>query len=178
MSVKPRSGTSTLSYDSSTGYLGYEVKSGKPLFSVSSYDRILVIRASGVYSVIDVPDKLFIDKGMLYCAIADKDEMAERIFSVLYKTEDTGYAYLKRCKIEKFILDKSYELIPDGCRIMKLTDAEDVSVDLTYKPKPRLKVLEESFNVGDYLVKGVKASGVRLSSREVKSGKFVKNKKK
>jgi topoisomerase-4 subunit A len=127
---------------------------------------------------VDVPDKLFVDKGMLFCGLADKEEMAERVFSILYKENKTGYAYLKRCKVEKFILEKSYELIPEGCRILKLTEKEKVSVELTYKPKPRLKVLEESFKVKDYLVKGVKASGVRLSTKEIKSGKFVKNRKK
>ena len=168
----------SLCYDSETGYLGTEVRSGKVQFNVSSYDRILIIRKSGVYSIVNAPDKLFVDKGMLFCGLADKDEMAERVFSVLYKNDKTGFAHLKRCKIEKFILDKSYELIPGGCRIMKLTIKQDVEAELSYKPKPRLKVLSESFPVGDYLVKGVKAAGVRLSAKEIKSGKFVKIKKK
>ncbi|MBI9109254.1 MAG: DNA topoisomerase IV subunit A [Spirochaetales bacterium] len=168
----------SLSYDEETGYLGYEVKSGKVQFSVSSYDRILVIRKSGVYSIINAPDKLFVDKGMLFCGLADKDEMADRVFTILYRSDETGFAHLKRCRIEKFILDKSYELIPDGCRIIKMTLKDEVSVELSYKPKPRLKVLNESFAVKDYLVKGVKAAGVRLSAKEVKNGKFVKIKKK
>jgi hypothetical protein len=42
-----------------------------------------------------------------------------------------------------------------------------------YKPLPRIRVLEETFRVKDYLVKGVKAGGVRLASREIKSAKFV-----
>ena len=168
----------TLCYDDQTGYLGHEVKSGKVLFNVSNYDRILIVRKSGVYSVTDVPDKLFVDKGMLFCGLADKDEMAERVFNILYKNKKTGYAHLKRCKIEKFILDKSYELIPDDSTIMKMSVKDGEEVQLTYKPKPRLKVLEESFTVADYLVKGVKASGVRLSAKEVKNGKFVKIKKK
>ena len=32
------------------------------------------------------------------------------------------------------------------------------------------------FRVRDYLVKGVKAGGVRLANKEMKSGKFVKDK--
>ena len=164
----------TLCYDEKTGYLGHDVKSGKVLFNVSSYDRILVIRKSGVYSVTDVPDKLFVDKGMLFCGLAEKDEMAARVFNILYKNRDTGFAHLKRCKIEKFILDKSYELIPDGCQVLKLSIKDKEAAVLTYKPKPRLKVLEEEFVVADYLVKGVKAAGVRLSAKEIKSAKFRK----
>ncbi len=167
----------SLSYDEETGYIGHEVRSGKVLFNVSNYDRILIIRKSGIYSVTDVPDKLFIDKGMLFCCLADKDEMAERVFNVLYKHNETGYAHLKRCKIEQFILDKSYELVPDGCEVMKLSVKDGEEVQLKYKPKPRLKVLEENFPVDDFLVKGVKAAGVRLSAKEVKSGKFAKKKK-
>ena len=163
-----------LCYDDTTGYLGHDVKSGKVLFNVSSYDRILIIRKSGIYSVVDVPDKLFVDKGMLFCGLADKDEMAERVFNILYKNKETGCAHLKRCKIEKFILDKSYELVTDDCQILKLSTKKKEEVQLTYKPKPRLKVLDESFKVSDYLVKGVKAAGVRLSTKEIKSGKFVK----
>ena len=168
----------TLCYDDSTGYLGHEVKSGKVLFNVSSYDRLLIIRKSGVYSVVDAPDKLFVDKGMLFCGLADKEEMAERVFNILYKNNKTGFAHLKRCRIEKFILDKSYEIIPEGCQIMKLSVKDGEEVALTYKPKPRLKVLEESFEVEDFLIKGVKAAGVRLSAKEVKSGRFMKLKKK
>ncbi len=168
----------TLCYDDQTGYLGHEVKSGKVLFNVSSYDRILIIRKSGVYSVTDVPDKLFVDKGMLFCGLAEKDEMAGRIFNIIYKNDKTGYAHLKRCKIEKFILDKSYELVPDGCTILKLSTKDGEAVKLNYKPKPRLKVLEESFPVDDYLVKGVKAAGVRLAAKEIRSGKFKKIKNK
>jgi topoisomerase-4 subunit A len=166
----------SLCYDEETGYLGYDVKSGKVQFSVSSYDRILIIRKSGVYSIINAPDKLFVDKGVLFCGLADKDEMAKRVFSIIYRNDKTGFAHLKRCRIEKFILDKSYELIPEGCKIVKMTLKEDVTVELAYKPKPRLKVLNESFLVKGYLVKGVKAAGVRLSAKEIKSGKFKKTK--
>jgi len=47
-----------LRYDKDTGYLGHEVN-GNVLLDVSPYDRVLVIRKTGAYSVINVPDKLF-----------------------------------------------------------------------------------------------------------------------
>jgi topoisomerase-4 subunit A len=161
-----------LRYDKDTGYLGYEVN-GNVLFDVSQYDRILVIRKSGAYSVVDVPDKLFVDKGMLYCGFADKETCEKTVFSILYKNPD-GYPYLKRCKIEKYILNRGYSIVPEGCKPVKLTTDEAVEAVVDYKPKPRVRVLEEHFDVADFLVKGTKAGGVRLAPREMKAAKFVK----
>lgn len=156
-----------LRYDKDTGYLGYEVN-GNVLFDVSNYDRVLVIRKSGVYSVVDAPDKLFVDKGMLYCGLIDKD----LVFNVVYREESTKYPFLKRCKIEQFILNKGYSIVPEGCTVLKLTTDSDSIITVEYKPKPRLKVLEETFITKEFLVKGVKAGGVRLANKEIKSVKF------
>jgi topoisomerase-4 subunit A len=164
-----------LRYDRKNGYLGYEVKSGDSLFAVSPYDKILVIRKSGTYSVIDVPDKLFVDSGMLYCGLADKEELSKLTFSLLYRMKETGYHYLKRFGIEKYITGRSYELLPEGGEAIDLTTETKKEVVLQYKKKPRVKVLEERFPVADYLVKSVRAGGVRLSTKEVKSARMVRS---
>ncbi|HON09985.1 MAG TPA: DNA topoisomerase IV subunit A [Chitinispirillaceae bacterium] len=156
-----------LRYDRDTGYLGYEVN-GNFILDVSPYDRVLVIRKTGAYSVIDVPDKLFVDKNMLFCGFVDKD----LVFNVIYRDEATKFPYIKRCRIEQFILNKGYSIVPENCTVLKLTTDSEAIVSLEYKPKPRLKVLEETFIIKDYLVKGVKAGGVRLSNKEVKSVKI------
>lgn len=160
-----------LRYDKDSGYLGYEVN-GSSLFDVSNYDRILVIRKSGTYSVIDAPDKLFVDKGMFHCSLANKETLADIVFTALYRDDATGNPYVKRCKIEQFILNKGYSIPPEGCTLLKLTTAETGTISVEYKPKPRVRVLTETFLIQDYLVKGVKAGGVRLANREVKSAKF------
>ncbi|MBC8178798.1 MAG: DNA topoisomerase IV subunit A [Deltaproteobacteria bacterium] len=160
-----------LRYDPKTGYIGYEA-SGNVLFDASQYDRILVLRKTGAYSVMNVPEKLFVDKGMLYCGFADNETCAQTVFTIVYKNEK-GYAHIKRCRIEKFILSKGYSIIPDNCTVLKATTLEDVCLTVNYKPKPRLRVLQETFRVSDYAIKGVKARGVRLASKEVKSVRFV-----
>jgi topoisomerase-4 subunit A len=162
-----------LCYNKDTGYLGYEV-SGNVVMDVSQYDRVLVIRKTGAYSVTNAPEKEFVDKGMLYCGFADKDTTSKVTFTVVYRNNANGYPYIKRCKIEKYILNKGYSIVPENCTPLKLTTDEDVTVVVDYKPKPRLKVLQEEFAVKDFLVKGTKAGGVRLASKEVKSAKFVK----
>ncbi|TVQ37945.1 MAG: DNA topoisomerase IV subunit A [Spirochaetaceae bacterium] len=159
-----------LRYDADTGYLGYALTSGKMLFDVSIYDRILVVRRSGVYSVIRAPEKLFVDKGMLVCGHADKQTLTQRVFTVLYK--NAKGTYLKRCRIEGYILDKGYQIVPDGSEPLKVTTKEDVNVVLKYKPLSKYKVLEERFAVSDYLIKSARAAGVRLSNKELKSALF------
>ena len=162
-----------LRYDNETGYLGYEVASGEALFEVSVYDRILLIKKNGTYMVINVPDRIFVDKGMLHCVIAGKEQLPDTVYTILYKTGDKKGFYIKRFRIEKYIIDRSYSIIPDNAKLVFLTVKEEGSVNLTYTPKPRVKILEESFNISDYLIKGVKAGGVRLTTRDVKSCKFV-----
>jgi topoisomerase IV subunit A len=161
-----------LRYSSETGYLGYSVRDGKALFAVSDYDRVLVIRRTGEYSVVDAPEKLYVGKGMLACSQADKDQLSRTIITLMYREKTTGYVCLKRCKIEKFILSKMYSLVPEGSTVLKLTTKTGINAVVSYKPKPRIKVLEETFNVDDYLVKSARAGGVRLSTKEVKSAKF------
>ncbi|MFA6108024.1 MAG: DNA topoisomerase IV subunit A [Candidatus Latescibacterota bacterium] len=157
-----------LRYDRNTGYLGYEVATGQALFDVSPYDRVLVIRKEGTYSVIDVPDKLFVGKGMLHCSFVDKD----LVFNVVYRDEgDT--TYLKRCRIEQFILNKPYALVPEGARGVRLTTDSERRVALDFKPKPRLRVLNEEFALADYPVRGLKAGGIRLSTKEPENCRFI-----
>jgi topoisomerase-4 subunit A len=163
-----------LKYDRETGYLGYEVN-GNVLFDVSPYDRVLIIRKSGAYSVVNAPDKLFVDKGMFYCGFVDKETCEKTVFTALFRDDVTGFPFIKRCKIEQFIMNKGYSLVPDNCTLLKLTTEEDGTVVCEYKPKPRLRVLTETFVIKEYLVKGVKAGGVRLANKEVRSAKFVRD---
>lgn len=156
-----------LRYDRKTGYLGCEVE-GRVLFEVSQYDRVLVIRKDGTYSVTDAPGRLFVGKELLHCGFIDKD----LVFTVLFK-EKNGYTFIKRCRIDKFILNRTYGLVPEDCKVLKLTTRLDRKVVLDYKPKPRLRVLRQEFSIADYPVRGLRAGGIRISTRELKGCRFA-----
>lgn len=158
-----------LRYDRSTGYLGYGLGSGDTLFDVSPYDRVLVIRKTGAYALHDEIERLFVDKGMLYCAFVDPD----LVFTIVYR-DRKGHPYVKRCKLDKFILNRGYELVPEGCRILQLTTDTDVTANITYKPTPRMRVFEESFDLSIFPVRGNRAKGIRLAPKALKSVRLAR----
>jgi topoisomerase-4 subunit A len=166
----------TLAYDGEAGYLGTQLTGSglTELEKVSPYDRVLVIAADGTYRVIDAPEKLFVGKGMLYAGLADKDALADRVFTVVYRNAE-GESYIKRCRIEQYILEKEYSIVPEGASPVLLTTRDNVVVRLRYRKKPRMVKLEEDFVVDDYLVKSVRAGGVRLSTKELSSVKLLTN---
>jgi len=158
-----------LRYDAATGYLGTAVSGGETLFEVSTFDKVIAIRRNGVYTALTVPEKLFVDAGLLFCGSADKDELAKQLFTIVYKEPENGYPYIKRFRIETYINNRDYQLVPDGAQILLFSAEPDFSFTLTYAPKPRMKVKEEGFVASDFDEKGLKALGVRLAAKEAAS---------
>ena len=154
-----------LRYDSKSGYLGTNV-SGAKIAEVSPYDRILAIRKNGMYTVMDLSEKAFIGADAWFIGAADKDILSKTIFTIIYKEKDTGYPCIKRCVIEGWIMNKDYFLVPDGAEVMHIDIKPKFTFTVKYKPKPRLKVLSENFKAQDYNVRGLKAGGIRLSTKE------------
>ncbi|MDR2258859.1 MAG: DNA topoisomerase IV subunit A, partial [Treponema sp.] len=154
-----------LKYDKKTGYLGTAV-AGEVVAEVSPFDRILTIRNNGTWTVADLPDKVFTGPNAWWIGVADKDELSQTVFTIIYKEKETGYACIKRCVIEGWIMNKEYSLVPEGAVVLHVDTRQKFSFTIRYVPRPRLKVLAETFKAQDYLVKGLKAGGVRLAAKE------------
>ena len=160
----------SLRYDEK-GYLGIGVSGGTELMKVSPYDRILVMRKTGMFSVTDVPQKMFVDKGMWFCQIAEKEKINPVLFTVIFRDPKTKYAFIKRCRIASWIMNRDYFMAPDGMEVLHIDTREKFTFTLYYEKKPRVKVLEEQFKAQNFEEKGLKTLGVRLAAREVESVK-------
>jgi topoisomerase-4 subunit A len=156
-----------LKYDKATGYLGTAV-SGNVAAELSPFDRILVFKQNASYSVIDIPDKVFIGVNAWWIGEADKDVLSKTVFTIIYKDKETGYACIKRCIIEGWIMNRDYNLVPEGAEVLHVDTRTKFSFTVHYVPKARLKITKEVFKVEDFLVKGLKAGGVRIANKEVK----------
>lgn len=160
----------SLKYDAATGYLGYDMRQGVNQFMVSTFDRILIIQKDGTYFVTDVPDKIFVGKGMRYCALADKEEMDKVVFTVIYQEKSLKYLFIKRFVINQFILNKSYQILPKGpFQLYALSTHEDARITIQYKTGRGYKNLEDRTYFSRFLVKGVRAKGVRLTTKEAQT---------
>jgi len=158
-----------LRYDAQAGYLGTAVSTGDSILQVSPYDKILVVRRSGIWSVVPLPERLFVDQGMLFCAIAEKEALADLVFSLVYRDAERGFPHIKRFRIEGWIMNKDYQLLPDGAQALWFTASPSSPFVVSYVPKARQKVQEERFRIEDFEPKGIKAGGVRLAPKEVLS---------
>ena len=174
----------TVCYNREEGFLGHQIKTGggKTDFSIpcSEYDRLLLIYETGVYKVIQVPDKLFVGHDVRWIGKIKKG----LVFNMVYREGRENLCYVKRFSTPKFILDKEYKLFDDHKRskIMFLSFGEEKSARASLMPSPRAKsnIVEIIFD--EYLIKGPTAKGKRVSTRIVRrvvdaTGKKPKEKK-
>lgn len=158
-----------LKYDEKSGNLGTEVSGGVELLKVTPYDKVLYVRKSGIYTVSESPKKIFVGPKLAYCGLADKESLSKVLFTVIYREPETQYAYIKRCRIPSFIMNRDYFLAPDGMEILHIDTRKDFTFQLDYVKKPKIKILTEKFKASKFEEKSLKAKGVRLSTREVQS---------
>ncbi len=159
-------------YNPETGYLGYETSGGKVLFNASVYDKVLHVKKDGSYIVTEVPDKLFVGKGMLYANLADKETCEQVVFSLIYRNLENNFPYIKRCRIIQYIQNRRYSLVPEGGKLVRLTTKEDVAAVVDFNQRSLIKGIDH-YPLEKYLIKGVKALGVRLKAKEFTSARFV-----
>ncbi|PIE02658.1 MAG: DNA topoisomerase IV [Acidobacteria bacterium] len=159
-----------LSYDAETGYLGTNVK-GEQSISVSNLDKILIIK-NGVFQVINVPDKLFVDKDLFHFGVVNKDQ----IFNCLYRDQTTGIGYMKRFKVEKFIMEREYSYTPENAKVLMMTPDPAPMVRAYYVKLKRVRVTYEDRDYSQLLVKGYSSKGNRVSTKPIRKIKVLSQK--
>ncbi|MFA5514007.1 MAG: DNA topoisomerase IV subunit A [Sphaerochaetaceae bacterium] len=165
----------SLKYDSEAGYLGYELRSGTNLFMVSPFDRVLIIQKEGTYFVTDVPKKLYVGKQMRFCTIAEKELLEKIVFTIIYQERNLKYLFIKRCNITQFILNRTYELLPKGdFKLYGFSTFEDARLTILFKKGKGYRSLEDKTYFSRFPVKGVRAKGVRLTTKEAQTIRIKK----
>ena len=158
-------------WDRKEGFLGLNVKQGSTSIFCSPYDKIVVIRKDGTYQVIRVPEKQFIGKN----AISVEKLDSNKVHNIVYWEGSSQVCYAKRFRVEKFIIDREYNLFPTkkGAKILHLSHGDGIRVETHFVPMPRLRKSSLIFDLDDLAVKGIQARGNKVSSKSVQSVKVV-----
>lgn len=153
------------------GFIGTALKKDEFLFNCSPLDDIILFYKDGRYKIVRVPEKLAIDKNILYISVFKKNDK-RTIYNVIYQNGKGGTYYMKRFFVTGLTRDKEYNLTPGlpGTRIRWFSanpngEAEIVKVKL--KPKPKLKVLHLDVDFSQMAIKGRQSMGNIVTRNEV-----------
>ena len=153
----------TLKIDKENGYIGHDIRNAETLFQCSSLDKIIVCWDDGRYKVLPPPDKFFVDKNMIYCAIFDRDRQMTCVFT----QKDHGFSYLKRFTFGGAIQNKEYRLAPENSEVHLLQEGTPENVYLKYRPAKSQRIHQQVFTPSEVMIKGVAARGIQMTSKGI-----------
>ena len=153
-----------VSYDPDTGFFGSDVKGTKYQFTVSEYDRILIVSRDGSFRIIGPEEKVLLPNKAIHAEIFDQERGAE--FTVVYRDRDK-IAWGKKIHIKTFIRGREYELIKGrtGRVDYLIPGHSDDTIHVDYVPMKRQRVHEADFDLSILEPTGVTARGRRLAPK-------------
>jgi len=149
-----------ISHDTEKFYLGSSVD-GEESFACSSLDKIIMVWDTGRYIVMPPPEKYFVDQNLVYTNVNSRD----REMLVVYTLDK--FTYIKRFAFAGSILNKDYQVVPEGGEILLCIDEIPENIFLKYRPRKNQRINQQMFNTCDIIVKGVKSRGNKLTSKAV-----------
>ena len=154
-----------LVHDKEKGYLGYDVGSGDPLFHCSSYDKIVLVWDDCRYRVIPPPEKLFVDKNLVYAAVYDRD----RVVTLVYEADQI--THMKRFAFGGVIQNKDYFCVPDGeqGKLLFFADNQPATLYVKYAPRKGQQIHQQEFDPKKVAVRTPKTRGIQMTTKRVAS---------
>jgi len=154
-------------WDKGGCYIGTNVKSDDVIVC-NEYDHLLCIERKGGYKIIDIPEKIFIDR--LY-EFRKYDKTTQ--FGVVYSDTRTGKVYAKRTVIDKFIKDKDYRICPEHCRLELITPRANAIYECKIDTPIKARQIQQ-INLMDAPERSPHAGGMLLFPRKLLKITFVK----
>ena len=154
-------------WDKGNCYIGTHVKSDDVILC-NEFDHLLCVTRKGDYKIIDIPDKIFIDR--LY-EFRKYDKST--VFGIVYSDPRTGKVYGKKCVIDKFIKEKEYRICPEGCRLELITPRPNALYECRIDTPVKAKQIQE-LSLSSLPLRSPRAGGALIFSRKLLKITFVK----
>ena len=154
-------------WDKKNCYIGTNVKSEDTVLC-SEVDHLLCIERTGDYKIINIPEKIYIDR--LY-EFRKYDKTTQ--FGIVYSEKKTGKVYMKRTVIDKFITEKEYRIIPEGCRLEMITPRPNSIYEIKIDTPLKSRQIQQ-INLMDAPLRSPKAGGTPIAQRKLLKITFVR----
>lgn len=149
-------------FDPQKGFVGTKI-SGPVQLEGTNFDKLLIFYKDGTYSVINIPDKLYVEN-VAWVMIADK----KTVITTVYKNCATGHAWGKRFVVDKFILQKVYRYFDEKSELLHFSARPNPSVELNFMPGSRKKPSKQVVELKEIPIKGAHTRGIRLADQKIK----------
>lgn len=153
------------------GFIGTSLRKDEFICDCSDIDDILVIKRDGTYQITKVTDKSFVGKDIIHAAVFKKNDK-RTTYNIVYRDGLAGNIMMKRCLINGLTRDKEY-FLTTGKKDSKIvyfsanpTGATEI-LEISLKPRPRLKKLKFDINFSELAVKGKNSMGNILTKNVI-----------
>ena len=132
------------------------------------------MRKDGTYQVIRVPEKQFVGKN----AMVVEKLNSEKIYNVIYWEGTSKVCYAKRFRIQKFILEREYNLFPvkKGAKILHISEGAGIRLEVSFVRTPRIRKSSDIFILDELAIKGIQARVNKVSNKSVQGVKIFSGK--
>jgi topoisomerase-4 subunit A len=151
----------TINHDPEIQFIGSAVKGGEELMKCSSLDKLMLIWSDGRYQMMPPPEKFFVDDNLLQCSLFERDLEMTCVYTLKRET------YIKRFTFGGTIMNRDYQLAPEGSKILMLLEGCPEEIYIRYRPAKNQRIHQQLFNPRNLLVKSAKAKGNRLTTKSI-----------
>jgi topoisomerase-4 subunit A len=162
-------------------YMGHEIRQGTQLFACSSLDKIYVLWSDGRYRFMPPPDKLLTDavyepgKHWLDAlrprapvryfdtGIYQRDE----VFTCVYYEPIYGFAYIKRFTWGGMIMNKDYNLVPEGSTIILFCKGTPEAIYVKFKYMKGQRISQQVFDPSEARVSSASSKGIQMTPKQI-----------
>lgn len=145
------------------GFIGTSLRKDEFVCDCSDIDEIIAIKRDGSYVITQASDKEFVGKDILHVDVYKRND-ERTIYNIVYFDGVTGFHMTKRCAITGISRNKEYSLVREHpqSKIVYMTvnpNGEAETINITLKPRPRLKKRIFDYNFAELDIKGKAARG-------------------
>lgn len=162
-------------------YVGHDVKQGQALFPCSSLDKLFFLWSDGRYKFIPPPDKLLVDAvwgadtdwldalrprapiRYFTAGIYQRDE----VFTCVYYEPTYGFTYIKRFTWGGMILNKEYNLVPEGATVLLFCKGTPEAIYVKFKPLKLQRITQQIFDPEEARVVSASAKGIQMTPKQI-----------